>query len=897
LTTEEKEANLCFNDDFPNHWQTFVVLPKNYKLENGICLNNKTEIIYFKDSHRTEKDFFALFTEILSQKIALDQIYDTETEFGGLFNDPEIHEKKFYEISQHPDEYDCGWWAVYNAIMFVMEGNGCFLNKFNGNKSRKLGYRLRSIFDDDLFFDLTKIGKSSESNNLYPLDLVKNLEKSYENYILNKLEQRKNPEDQDTDIENFNFYYLNVLYCLSENQSLFKSTSLVNKMIKENSELSNINLKPKKNISLNLNSPSFFEMVTENDLFVDKSMFIRKVLEKSVEINSKYIIILRPRRWGKTMNLDMLKTYLEPDIDDNGDFNLSNPNKNYILFEGGFFNSKELTKLKIDIKCRNLKNQYAGKYPVIFINFSIQIEDISILEKVRKNIKNSISRAYKLHDKMYRKCLVNEIEESKDLTEYSIPKIDGMSISKLEKIIAVKKIVISQQLDSYKNYRNGSNDEINLAIELLIDFLNNYYRAKVFVLIDEYDSCINKAINTPYYLKMTQLMREVLLNGLKDNNKVEGVVMTGILPIAKADLFSGMNNFSYYSPFHSQFSDDFGFTDEEVDELLSAYLISEDYKIKQIQKNYVKGWYNGYKIADKTLYNPWSILECLEQAINKPDSPFGPFWVNTGNSNLLFELFKSLESTEKLVSLVSSGKACLSIIKEINNYTKPDELFYSLLFYSGYLTKGANNSYKVPNKEVLSYFYEYIIPIWLEKLIDHEKSLEKIIYSLDENLLNKSTYKQIVENDLLFFLGQSSRSEYDFQALIGGVSMLAKKTKGKWNFDILCECQTNDQKRIDHLFLPNIHQSTVIIHEYKKLDSNSQIEETIEDGFWQIYMNRYLGKPLYFYKYHSYYKHWTSILSRVIVFYKDNYTNTWNMSINEFRHSINQASELNKLFS
>lgn len=390
--------------------------------------------------------------------------------------------------------------------------------------------------------------------------------------------------------------------------------------------------------------------------FVDKSLFIKEVIDnRAVKVS----VITRPRRFGKTLNLSMLRYFLTVKL---------NPQKVAELFQG----------LKIATIDNGAYTEYQGKYPVIFISF--------------KDIK---SENYTLaYEKL---CALL----AKTCSEYTYLE-QSTNISKTDKEILQR--VLSKTADRA---------EVEDSLRFLTSIIFQHHGIKPWLLIDEYDTPIQAGYVHNYYNEMIGFMRGMLGAALKTNQNLERAVITGILRIAKESLFSGLNNVAVYSLLHSGYGQHFGFTEEEVSNLLKEANLSD--KEKEIKK-----WYNGYVFGGITVYNPWSIANCL-----KDKGILRPYWVNTSDNHLIKTLVtQSSPEFKAQFELLLQDKPISKMIDEnmvFGDLSNNTQAAWSLLMMSGYL-KAASSTLNergeivcecaIPNWEVKA-LYCNIIEAWL----------------------------------------------------------------------------------------------------------------------------------------------------------------------------------------
>ncbi len=304
-------------------------------------------------------------------------------------------------------------------------------------------------------------------------------------------------------------------------------------------------------MKLPIGCSDFEKLIDEGYYFVDKTPFIQDVIE-----DGEVALITRPRRFGKTLNLSMLRYFFEP----------SKKNSAY-LFD----------KLKIS-QNKALCEQHQGKYPVIFLTFK-DVKESSYNAAYEKILQLMV----KTYD-AYSKVLLS----SRQLT--------GLQRKYIKKILGKK---VSQS-------------ELEDSILMLSQMLYNHSQKRVVILIDEYDAAIQSGYLHGYYDEIVKFFRNLLSPALKDNTYLFKAVLTGILRVSKESLFSGMNNISVYSLLHPRYASYFGFTEQETQFLLTQAKLDGEARA-------VKEWYNGYKFNNQVLYNPWSILSFIQaEGILKP---------------------------------------------------------------------------------------------------------------------------------------------------------------------------------------------------------------------------------------------------------------------------------------
>ena len=397
---------------------------------------------------------------------------------------------------------------------------------------------------------------------------------------------------------------------------------------------------------------NFKEMIDKNTYYVDKTNLIENVL------NEQNVFFTRPRRFGKTLNMSMLYYF----------FSIKEKENAY-LFDG----------LNISKNKEALKHQ--NKYPTLFITL--------------KDMKNS----------SYEKQM-NRFKEVICLCSKS-----HLELLNSERLLASEKKLFQKYVDN-----ETEDNELEKSLFNILYFLYKHYHQKVIILIDEYDVPLQAAYQYNYYDEMVEFLRSVFSSALKTNDALEKGIMTGCLRISKESIFTGLNNFKAYSILYKSKNEYFGFTENEVLQLLKDYNLT-DYIDE------VKEWYDGYLFGNIEIYNPWSTLMYVKNKIQ--DQSFSPisFWANTSGNDLVVNYIQngSDELHEEFEQLIQ-GKYLTKYIKPELTYREMDNInnIYSFLLLTGYLKIKEDlgeNKYKliIPNKEVyeiykqtfMSYFEDY----------------------------------------------------------------------------------------------------------------------------------------------------------------------------------------------
>ncbi len=443
---------------------------------------------------------------------------------------------------------------------------------------------------------------------------------------------------------------------------------------------------------------SDFKRIIEGDYhYVDKSLFIKEVIDKGDTI----LLIPRPRRFGKTLNLSMLKYFYDCIPDNRLPGSEPPTNETDTSIQG---NKKLFDSLAI----REAGDQYLekmGRHPVIFLSFRT-IKELD-WETCISKIKRLIQKEYARHGYLL---------ESK--------KILPFEQDYFKKIVALK----------------GDRGDYEDSLENLLRFLSRYYGKRAVILIDEYDAPVHAGFNHGYYDKIINFMRNFLGGGLKDTDQhLEKSVLTGILRVAKESIFSGLNNPGVYTLLSVAFNDKFGFTEKEVETLLEEFDCLNMY-------DRIREWYNGYRFGEKTIYNPWSIINFLGDKAKK----FKPYWINTSDNEIVETLLSSggKELKEELELLIQ-GETVEKIIDEniiLRNVDSEEDSLWSFLLMGGYLKTTSERMVETTGKT----YYNLAIPN-LEVKSSYSRIINRYFTTKIENKTLTIMLDALIKGDVKLF--------------------------------------------------------------------------------------------------------------------------------------------------
>ncbi|MFR9020169.1 MAG: AAA family ATPase, partial [Fusobacterium sp.] len=475
-------------------------------------------------------------------------------------------------------------------------------------------------------------------------------------------------------------------------------------------------------------------------------------------------LFTRPRRFGKTLNMFMLKYF----------FDVRDKEKNRELFNNLYIENSPIFSEQ-------------GKYPVIFVSM--------------KGVKGT---SWEEMEKSLRKNLSNLYEEHKYLRE----NLDERNKKRFEKI--------------WFEEKDGSYEG---SLNFLSEILSEYYNEKVFVLIDEYDSPLINAYEFGFYDRAVVFFKELYGDVLKTNVNLKMGILTGIVRVAQAGIFSDLNNLMVHTVLNNdEYSKYFGILECEVEQALRNYNI--EYKIED-----VKFWYNGYKFGNTNVYNPWSILNYIYYKELKA------YWVNTSSNVVIKEMLKNSDSRvfKTLEDLFAKKDVPVTISDNIalGKHLSPSEI-WELLLFSGYLTikeKVDEDEYivRIPNQEILSFFKKTFLTILFGEL-QTVKDIKYALFNKDMREL-KRIIESLVLNAVSFY-DTDERYENNYQMLLSGFFYALEGI-----YFVYPNMESGDG-RPDLILEPIDKTRPAYIFELKKLKTND-IEKETEKALNQIEENRY----------------------------------------------------------
>ena len=420
-----------------------------------------------------------------------------------------------------------------------------------------------------------------------------------------------------------------------------------------------------------------FEKIRRDGFYyVDKTGLIEQLLERWGEVN----LFTRPRRFGKTLNMSMLRSFFEIGTDP-------------LLFDGLYISQK-----------KELCETYLGKYPVVFLS-----------------LKNAEGLTF---------------EEAK----YQLAELIGMEAERFLFLLESERLTDNEK----SRYRalielcggQYAMDDRTLAssLQVLSQLLCKYYGKKTIILIDEYDVPLDKAFQHGYYKEMVALIRGLFGKALKTNESLQFAVLTGCLRVSKESIFTGLNNLKILSIADARFDEQFGFTEDEVKTLLKAYQL-------ETHLGEMKEWYDGYRFGAADIFCPWDVINHVDRLCSEPEAKPSSYWINTSGNELVKRFIdKANKTTRDEIEQLLDGKSVEKSVRLDLTYDEIDnniENLWSVLFMTGYLTQTGSTEQGryhlvIPNKEVQEVYKLQIQEWFREQVLGNTEQLKAFWKALEE---------------------------------------------------------------------------------------------------------------------------------------------------------------------
>ena len=525
---------------------------------------------------------------------------------------------------------------------------------------------------------------------------------------------------------------------------------------------------------------NFEDMVKSGYYYVDKTMFIKELLDLKGKVN----LFTRPRRFGKTLNLSMLRYFFE----DSGDIEKNHQNKE--LFRG----------MRILYAGESYTSQM-GKYPVL---------NLTLKSAKQENFESSY---YELQAE-----IASEFDRHRNIIEQE------------------KERITSKEYEQYLSIADEKADEklVRSSLKLFSKCMYKITGRNTVILIDEYDVPLENAHFRGFYEKMAAFIRSLFESALKTNDYLQFAVITGCLRISKESIFTGLNHLNIISILDKKYSEHFGFIETEVIQMMSYYGVESRFSM-------MKEWYDGYLFGNTEVYNPWSVIKFLYDLYSDVNAFPRSYWINTSSNDIIKELIirADRETKGKIETLLGGGTLDIQVHEEVTyaDMYGNGECLWNFLYFTGYLTKEREYfkgkyiflKVRIPNIEVMT-IYENTIMNWMKEIVKKEDfrdlylameegNAEQITDILNEQLFRTISFYDSAENFYHGFLtGILSQSEYYL--------VKSNRESGNGRSDIVVKS-------------PSLRGRSFVL-ELKVSDSIDELEGDAKKALQQIYDKKYM---------------------------------------------------------
>ena len=525
---------------------------------------------------------------------------------------------------------------------------------------------------------------------------------------------------------------------------------------------------------------NFEDIVKSEYYYVDKTMFIKELLDLKGKVN----LFTRPRRFGKTLNLSMLRYFFE----DTGHEKRNEKNKS--LFQG----------MKIIEAGENYTN-HMGLYPV--------------LELTLKSAK----------------------QEDYDTAYYMIQNAVSMEFERHRGIVESKKEMLS--FKEYKQYTAIAEGEaedkiVRNSLQLFCQCMYKITGKNTVILIDEYDVPLENAYFRGFYEKMVGFIRSLFEAALKTNQYLQFAVITGCLRISKESIFTGLNHLNIISVLDKKYSEHFGFTEQEVLQMMSYYEVESRFST-------MKEWYDGYLFGDTEVYNPWSVIKFLYDLYSDVEAYPHPYWINTSSNDIIKDLIARADRETKgqIETLLVGGILDIQVHEEVTygDMHSNGENLWNFLYFTGYLTKESEYfkessiflRARIPNIEVKT-IYQNTILNWMKAAIKKE-DFHDLYLAMEEGNAQRMT--DILNGQLFRTISFYDSAENFYHGFLTGILSQSE------NYLVQSNRETGNGRSDIMVKSPSLRGRSFIV-EVKVSDSVDDLENDAKKALQQIYDKRYM---------------------------------------------------------
>ena len=459
----------------------------------------------------------------------------------------------------------------------------------------------------------------------------------------------------------------------------------------------------------------FREIRRNGFYYIDKTRLIEQLLDSWGKVN----LFTRPRRFGKTLNMSMLRYFFEIETDKT-------------LFDGLHISQRS-----------DLCDEYKGKFPVV--SLTLKGVDGLTFEKA----KNKLLKLVALEADRF-----DFLKSSDKLTDNEKQRYGAL---------------VRMQDGKYVM----DEDTLESALQTLSELLYRHYGQKVIILIDEYDVPLDKAYQNGYYREMVAMIRSLFGEALKTNEFLQFAVLTGCLRVSKESVFTGLNNFKIFSITDARFDEQFGFTEDEVKKMLKDYQLED--RLAEI-----KEWYDGYHFGEADIYCPWDVINRVDDLCDKPKEPPKCYWINS-SGNALVKRFVSIanRTTQDEIERLIAGEPIEKSVRLDLTYDEIDKSIdniWSVLFTTGYLTQVGmteQGAYKlvIPNKEVRSVYISQIKDWFDQKIVDNAEQMTSFWKAIEDGNAEaiEQYLNQTLSNTISIFDTKAPEKENSYHTFLVGM--------------------------------------------------------------------------------------------------------------------------------
>lgn len=524
----------------------------------------------------------------------------------------------------------------------------------------------------------------------------------------------------------------------------------------------------------------FKDLITNDYYYVDKTLLIKEL----IDLKGKAILFTRPRRFGKTLNMSMIRYFFE----NTGNAEENEANK-------GLFRNLQI------MNDDEIYTSQMGQFPVVLLTLKSARQ--GDFDTAYYMIRNEISSEFQRHREV--------IEKGKQ----------ALSLSEWDKYVR-----LAEQQADYKEYAN--------ALQFLTQCLYKTTKRTVILLIDEYDVPLENAYFAGFYDRMVGFIRSLFESALKTNEYLHFAVITGCLRISKESIFTGLNHLNMVSVLDKNYSTYFGFVEDEVKKMLTDY--GHEARFPDLKK-----WYDGYCFGDREIYNPWSVIKFLSD-LNADGNAFPkPYWINTSSNEIVRDMIyrADKETRNQMEELISGGTIEIPVHEEITygDLKGQGENLWNFLFFTGYLTKAGEEfrddtiilKGRIPNIEVKTVYKNTILSWFQDKI--KKRDFKELYQALEEGDERKAA--QIISEQLLSAISFYDSAENFYHGFLAGILNQSEKYLVKSN-------RESGNGRSDIMVKSPSLRGRAFVLELKVSDSIDSMEKDAGEAVRQIYEKGYM---------------------------------------------------------